>query len=57
MRDYNKLFLEISPLSSDNRLSSHNWEESDISNVFSDDYEDVLSNYAIDDTELSYKLS
>ena len=57
MRDYNKLFLEISPLSSDNRLSSHNWEESDISNVFSDDYEDVLSSYAIDDSELSYKLS
>lgn len=55
MRDYNELFIEIQPLSSTNRLSSTNWEET--SSVFSAEYEEILESLAGDSNELNYYLN
>ena len=55
MRDYKELFLEIAPLPDDNRLSSHNWEETE--SVFSAEYENILAELNNDEQELSYYLS
>jgi len=55
MRDYKKLFLEITPLPDDNRLSSHNWEEVD--SDFSAEHENMLAELSGDQQELNYYLS
>jgi len=55
MRDYKALFLEIPSLSDDNRLSSHNWDETE--SVFSAEYENILTELNNDQQELSYYLS